>query len=109
MTTLLVTDTHPLVWYMTGQFKKMPSKVKKAFDQAVEGRSAIFIPAIVLWEFSLLIKAGTVKTSLELDEYVKEHFFARAISVLELETEDILRSHTLTRTRGKPRPSGRGG
>lgn len=99
MTTLLVTDTHPLVWYMTGQFKKMPSKVKKAFDQAVEGRSAIFIPAIVLWEFSLLIKAGTVKTSLELDEYVKEHFFARAISVLELETEDILRSHTLTFSR----------
>jgi PIN domain nuclease of toxin-antitoxin system len=99
MTALLVTDTHPLVWYMTGQFKKMPSKVRRVFDQAVEGRSAIFIPAIVLWELSLLIKAGTVKPSMELDEYIKEHFFAKAISILELETEDILRSHNLTFSR----------
>ena len=97
--TLLVTDTHPLVWYITAQLHKLPVKVKQAFDAAVEGLSAIMIPAVVLWELSLLIKAGTVRTSVPLDVYVQEHFFAKAISILDLETEDILSSHGLTFSR----------
>jgi PIN domain nuclease of toxin-antitoxin system len=92
---LLVTDTHPLVWYITAQFHKLPAKVKQVFDDAVEGRCAIFIPTVVLWELSLLIKSGTVRTSVTLEEYVQEHFFAKAISVLDIETDDILRSHSL--------------
>lgn len=96
---LLVTDTHPLVWYITAQFKKLPTKVKQAFDDAVEGKCAIFIPAVVLWELSMLIKAGAVRPSVSLDEYVQEHFFAKAISILDLETEDILRSHGLVFSR----------
>lgn len=96
---LLITDTHPLVCYITAQFAKLPTKVKRAFDHAVEGRAAIFIPSIVLWELSLLIKAGTIRTSISLDEYVQEHFFAKAISILDLETSDIRLSHTLTFSR----------
>lgn len=92
---VLVTDTHPLVWYITAQFSKLPKKVRKAFDDAVEGRCAIFVPAVVLWELSLLIKAGTVRPLVTLEEYVQEHFFAKAISILDLETEDVLRSHGL--------------
>jgi PIN domain nuclease of toxin-antitoxin system len=92
---LLVTDTHPLVWYITGQLNRLPFKVKKAFDDAVAGRRAIFIPAVVLWELSMLIKAGAVRTSVTLDEYVQDHFFAKAISILDIETEDILCSHAL--------------
>lgn len=92
---VLVTDTHPLVWYMTGQFNKLPNKVKQAFDDAVKGRCAIFIPAAVLWELSLLIKAGTVRPSVTLEEYVQDRFFAKCISILDIETEDILCSHGL--------------
>lgn len=92
---LLITDTHPLVWYITAHFKKLPAKVKQAFDDAVEGRCAIFVPAIVLWELSLLIKAGTVRPSVSLEEYVQQHFFAKAISILDLEIADILLSHQL--------------
>jgi PIN domain nuclease of toxin-antitoxin system len=96
---LLVTDTHPFVWYMTAQFNKLPTKVKRVFDDAVDGKCAVFIPAVVLWELSLLIKAGTVRPSIPLDEYVREHFFAKAISILDLETDDILCSHTLSFSR----------
>lgn len=92
---LLVTDTHPLIWYMTAQFGKLTAKVKQAFDDAVEGRSAIFVPGVVLWELSLLVKAGTIRPSVPLEDYVDGHFFAKAISILDIETEDILRSHSL--------------
>ena len=92
---LFVSDTHPLVWFITGQLNRLPKKVKTAFDEAVEGKSAIFIPAVVFWELSLLIKAGRVRPSVPLDEYFHERFFAKAISILPIETEDILLSHKL--------------
>lgn len=92
---LLVTDTHPFVWYITAQTTRLPARIKKAFDAAVEGGCAIFIPAVALWELSLLIKAGTVRPSVTLEEYVQERFFAKAISILDIQTEDILRSHSL--------------
>lgn len=96
---VLVTDTHPLVWYITAQFSKLPGRVKQAFDDGVEGRCAIFVPSIALWELSLLMKAGIVRGSVSLEEYVRERFFAKAISLLDLETEDILLSHKLTFSR----------
>ncbi|MBX9724854.1 MAG: type II toxin-antitoxin system VapC family toxin [Candidatus Obscuribacterales bacterium] len=95
---ILVTDTHPLVWYVCGESRKLPKKVKAAFDDAVEGRRAIFIPHIVLWEFALVIKSGKVRLDAPLDEYVRERFFAKSISILELETEDILHSNELNFT-----------
>jgi PIN domain nuclease of toxin-antitoxin system len=80
----LATDTHPLVWYMGRTFKKLPSKVKKAFDAAIEGEVAIWIPSVVLWEISLLQKVGKIKLERSLDECVKHNFGAKAIHVLPL-------------------------
>jgi len=99
MSVVFVTDTHPLVHYLTGTAKKLPTKVKNVFDDAVAGRKSIFIPAIVLWEFSIIVKAGRVKLEVTLDEYVKEKFFAKAISILDLEVDDILLSSKLNFSR----------
>jgi PIN domain nuclease of toxin-antitoxin system len=96
---LLVTDTHPLVWHLTAQVRKLPAVVKQAFDDAVEGRAAILIPAVVLWELSLIMRAGMLNTPVPLDECVRQHFFAKGISIVDIETEDILRAHTLTFSR----------
>ena len=92
---LLVTDAHPLLWYVKGQLHKLPKKVIKAFEDAIEGNRAIFIPLVALWEISLAIKAGKVRLATSLDEYVKEQFFAKSISVLLLEIEDVLLSQKL--------------
>lgn len=96
---LLITDTHPLAWYIKSQSNKLPLKVKKAFDDAVEGRRAIFIPAVVLWELSNLIKAEKLRFAVSLEELVEEHFFAKAISIRDIATEDILLSHQLNFSR----------
>ena len=63
-----VTDTHPLIWYVTNEARKLPRKVKKAFDEAVEGRTAIWIPMAVLWEFALLLKAVRFRLAVPLEE-----------------------------------------
>lgn len=93
--TYYVTDTHPLIWYMTKKFKKLPPKVNRVFDHAVEGRVAIWVPIVSLWELSLLEKAGKVQLLASLGEYVEEEFFAKAIHLLDLTAQDIVQSHEL--------------
>lgn len=94
----LVTDTHPLVWYITNQVRKLPRKVKKSFDEAVEGRKVIWVPMPVLWELSILLRLRRFTLSVPLAELVSESFFARSLSLLDLEAMDIVRAHELTFT-----------
>lgn len=74
---------------------KLPKKVARVFDDAVEGKLAIFVPIVAIWEISLAVRAGNVRLSLSLDEYVREQFFAKGISILSLEIEDVLLSQKL--------------
>lgn len=90
----LVTDTHPLVWYIEGS-KRLPKKVRQAFDDAVEGKSAIWVPIIALWELSLLEKAGKIRIMVSLDELVSTSFFSKAIHLLDLMPQDIIEAHSL--------------
>src|SRR5437870_2048587 len=98
--TYLVTDTHPLVWYVNDDTaRKLPRKVKKAFDGAVEGRIAIWVPIVVLWELSLLEKAGKIRITMPLEEFVAGNFFAKAMHLLDLVPQDVLRAHELNFSR----------
>lgn len=99
MAALLVTDTHPLLWYTTNKLHKLPKKVVGAFDNAIKGQSAILIPLAVLWEISLAIKAGKIQEIYSLEEHIKTRFFANSISILPVEIEDVLRSHKLNFTK----------
>lgn len=92
----LVTDTHPLVWYMVKAFKKLPAKVRRVFDNAVDGRLKIWVPLVSVWELSLLEKAGRVKLALPLSKYVEENFFAEGIRLLDMSAEDVVQSHALS-------------
>lgn len=93
--TVLVTDTHPLIWYVADQHRKLPKRVKRAFDEAVEGRIAIYVPIVAVWELSLIIRTGRVRAHVSLEECITGRFFAKAIHVLDLQIEDILRAHSL--------------
>jgi PIN domain nuclease of toxin-antitoxin system len=96
---LLVTDTHPLIWYMTDHLEKLPKKVVKAFDRAVAGEIVIFVPMVALWELSMAVKSGKLRLAITLDKYVKAKFFAKSISILPIEAEDVLSAHGLRFTK----------
>lgn len=44
-----VTDTHPLIWYQTGD-ANLSATAKKILDETDQGRHTIWIPSIVLVE-----------------------------------------------------------
>ncbi len=95
MATVFVTDTHPLVWYVTGHHRQLSPTALEAFHQAVTGEVAVWIPTVVLWEWSLLIRTGKVRELSTLDDLVSAGFHARAMHTLDLRPEDVLTAHGL--------------
>ena len=95
---VLVTDTHPLVWYVTEQHRKLSRRVRSVFDKAVSGDAVVWIPAVVLWECSLLIRAGRIKEVKSLDRLLPDRFDAQALVVFDLTQEDVVTAHRLSFT-----------
>jgi predicted nucleic acid-binding protein len=53
------TDTHALVWYLTGS-QLLSVTAKRIFDNVVNGSGQIYIPAIVLAEMVMIIEKRRV-------------------------------------------------
>ena len=60
MTSLLVLDTHPLIWYAAGAEKKLGAAGRKAFREYERGEGAFYVPAPVVIETWFLSMNGTI-------------------------------------------------
>ncbi len=58
-----VTDTHPLVWHLTGK-PRLSASAKKVFVDADAGLHQILVPGIVLIEMVYLAEKGIIPISL---------------------------------------------
>jgi PIN domain nuclease of toxin-antitoxin system len=59
----LVTDTHALVWYVSGEHRRLSRRAHAVFRQAEEGRSTVIIPTVVLFELTLLERIGRIRVA----------------------------------------------
>jgi len=60
-----VTDTHPFLWYLVGDTRRLGPAARVAFDQADAGRAVIIIPSIVLAESLHVSEKGRMKFKFE--------------------------------------------
>lgn len=49
------------MWYATGRYRQLSTKALRAFRAADSGRARILVPAVVLWEISILEKIGRIR------------------------------------------------
>ena len=63
-----VTDTHPLVWYMTDD-PKLSREARNIFKKVDSGQDYIFIPCIVFFELLYLTEKG--KVSIDFDSFIR--------------------------------------
>src|SRR3982750_482302 len=93
-----VTDTHPLIWYLAEQHRKLPKKVLAAFKSAEDASGThIWVPAAVAWELSQLMrKTGRIKFDLSFEEMVRETFFFKSMTLTELLPDDLIIAHGLS-------------
>ena len=50
-----VTDTHPLVWYAAGHYRRLSKHALRLFSEADAQRGLVIVPAAVLWEVAMLL------------------------------------------------------
>ena len=95
---MYVTDTHPLIWYLLEDYRRLSPAVKNIFDEAViDRRTAIIVPVAVLWELSLNIKTkpGKIRLTGSYRE-VTDRLFSIPTFIEEPVTQRIVaRSHDL--------------
>jgi len=59
----LVTDTHALVWYLSGELRRLGRRARHAFAQADSARWTVRVPSVVLMEIVLLEQRGRIRLS----------------------------------------------
>jgi PIN domain nuclease of toxin-antitoxin system len=67
---MFVTDTHALVYHVTGRRKRLGRKARAIFDRVKRGRDTLFIPFSVLEEVMLLSEAGRIRIPLPFRDLV---------------------------------------
>ena len=66
------TDTHPLIWYASRTHRQLSHCALRTFEQAENGEAFILIPAPVLWEVSILDKAGHITLSKTFEQWLTD-------------------------------------
>jgi len=71
-----VTDTHALIFFATGDLKRMSPSGERIFRRAQGGRDRVHVPTICFFELALLLERGRVRSQMSFDEWyamVAEH------------------------------------
>jgi PIN domain nuclease of toxin-antitoxin system len=93
----LVTDTHPLIWYLGKQTSKLPKKVFSAFELAREGLGThVWVPYAVAWEISQLMrKTDRIMAVGSFEELLRENFYFKSMTLIDLQPDDLIIAHSL--------------
>ncbi len=88
-TPLAVTDTHALIWAIDGNRKRLGKRARKQYDNADEGKCAIYIPTLVLAELGEACHRGRVTLALPFEEWARAAFASGKYHEAELTAEII--------------------
>ena len=86
---MFVSDTHPLLWFLTGQHSLLSKKILSAFEDAIAGQSLIKIPSVVLWEIAILDARGRIKLNNTFEHWAGKMSAVSGFDIVQLETPII--------------------
>ena len=90
---MYATDTHPLIWYASRTHRSLSHRARRAFEQAENGEAFILVPAPVLWEVSILDKAGHITLSKPFEQWLRDLLQKPCYDQIPLDAEIISESH----------------
>jgi PIN domain nuclease of toxin-antitoxin system len=86
---LAVTDTHALIWAIDGSRRRLGKRARKQFENADDGKCAIYIPALVLAELGEACHKDRVRLSLPFEEWARVAFASGKYHEAELTAEIV--------------------
>ena len=89
----LVADTHALVWYLSGQRRRLSRRARHAFAQAEAARWTVRVPTVALMEIVLLERRGRIR--LAYAELREQLSIRPGLPIEPLTADDIDEARTL--------------
>lgn len=87
-------DTHILIWWASGDLKKLSPKAEAAINQELEG-GEIIISSITAWEIAMLIAKERIVISMDLDEWLSTIEQIEAVKFLPIDNDIAMKSANL--------------
>ena len=91
---MIVLDTHILIWWVSGDLKKLSPKALAAINQESQG-GEIIISSITPWEIAMLIAKERMVISMDLDEWIATIGQIEAIKFFAVDNDIAVKSATL--------------
>jgi PIN domain nuclease of toxin-antitoxin system len=57
---LVVSDTHALIWYAQGRLNRLGLQARRVFERCDAGQAVIYLPTLVLAELGEAVRSGRV-------------------------------------------------
>jgi PIN domain nuclease of toxin-antitoxin system len=93
-----VTDTHPLIFHAAGGGRLGP-RAAAFFDRCERREAILYVPAVVIWECSLLARVARVNLRRSVRGFFDDLFSNPAYQPLDLTPEQVLLADELRFTR----------
>jgi PIN domain nuclease of toxin-antitoxin system len=84
----VVTDTHPLLFHAAGG-ALLSKRAARVFTAAEERLTIVYVPVAVMWESSLLARAGRVELGRSVEEFFTDLFSNPAYQAFDLTPAQI--------------------
>ncbi len=95
MIEIAVTDTHALIWYGRGDWKKLGRRGRQLFADAEAGRASVYVPVLGLIEMSEAVRSGRVVLRTSFVDWARNLFATRTFHPVDLTHEIVLRAEEL--------------
>lgn len=85
---IAVTDTHALVFFAAGS-KKLSRSARTYFEAAESSEATIYVPSIVLWEMSLLMRGQKIDLGRSIRKFAGDLFSNPSFQFVGLSEEHL--------------------
>jgi len=93
-----ITDTHPLIFHAAGG-GRLGARAAAFFDRCERHEAILYVPAVVIWECSLLARVGRIDLRRSARTFFDDLFSNPAYQPLDLTPEQIFLADELRFTR----------
>ena len=93
---IYVADTHALVFFATGQLRRMSPRCRTIFRRAEDERDRVHVPAVCFFEIALLLERGRIRSRIDFGAWHDLIAAHPGLPIERLGWEDIREARGLT-------------
>lgn len=91
--TLILLDTHILIWWINGDLDRLSPQARKALDSAGPGDLAL--SSISVWEIAMLVEHGRLALTIDIRQWIARISQVAAIKFIPVDNDIAIESVTL--------------